>query len=529
MLLVREIRLPINEPKETAFAQAMKKAEVKRSDVLNADIHKISVDARRGMPQFVYTVALEIADESRYTPPVKSERAVQVLNPQPFTLVNGKAPLNGDIVVCGCGPAGLFAALELAQAGYHPIVLERGSAMEERTALVEHFNANGRLHGDTNIQFGEGGAGTFSDGKLTTRIHDPLCSRVIQRFAQAGAPAEITRQAKPHIGTDELRAVFVTMRKQLLQMGGKVLFNTRLVGVIQTNGKITGVQTNQGDINCEVLVLAIGHSARDTFTSLYNNGISLLGKDFSVGYRIEHLQATIDKGLYHEAAGHPILPPGEYNLNARIGNRGVYTFCMCPGGSVVAAASEHGGVVTNGMSLHARNGLNANSAIVAGVSSAQDFGGDPFKAIQFQQALEAAAYKAGGGNYVAPAETLDSFFKGEGKLNLQRVKPTYSRGVQPANIGELLPADISTAIRGALQRFGKKLPGFDAPDAVLTGVETRTSSPLRIPRKENYESIDLQGLYPCGEGAGYAGGIMSAATDGIRVAKSIAEKYAPTR
>lgn len=526
MILVHQIRQPMEAPPGQAVQKALSILRLSSADVQFAQVHKVSVDARRGSPLFVYSIAVALhapAQEQRYE---GRGATIQVVCPQPFAPRPGSQALPGPVVVCGLGPAGLFAALELAEAGFAPTVLERGPDMQARAEAVKKFEQGGELDENANIQFGEGGAGTFSDGKLVTRIRDPLCSRVTQRLLAAGAPQDIAYRQKPHIGTDLLRGVFTTLRQRLLALGGQVLFNTQLTGIVQQSGRITAVQTSAGALPCGALVLAVGHSARDTFAMLRRQEVELCAKPFSVGFRIEHLQSEIEKGLYHEAAGHPALPPGEYQLSAQVQGRGVYTFCMCPGGSVVAAASQQGGVVTNGMSLHARNGKNANSAVVVSVNG-QDFGQDPFAAVAFQQQLEAAAFRAGGQNFAAPAETLGSFFNGEGQLALNRVAPTYPRGVVAANLGALLPQNLAEALRGGLRVFGRKLPGFTAPDAVLTGLETRTSSPLRIPRGETLESEQLGGLWPCGEGAGYAGGIMSAATDGVRVAAAIIEQYRP--
>ncbi len=524
MILVHGIRLPLNSLPQQAVEAALRKAKLAQQQVQHTAIHKVSVDARRGNPMLVYSVAIEV-QASNYKPP--NIQDIRIAQEAEISLQPGKQELPGPIVVCGLGPAGLFAALELALMGYNPLVLERGPQLSERIAAVEHFEQSGVLQSEANIQFGEGGAGTFSDGKLTTRIGDALCSRVMQHLLSAGAPEEIALKSHPHIGTDKLRDVISGLRLRIEQAGGSIAFGTKLSGIEVRNGRIAAVTTNgEAQLPCGLLIFAGGHSARDTFEMLHASGLSLEAKGFSVGVRIEHLQQTIDEGLYHEAAGHPALPPGEYRLAARCGTKGVYTFCMCPGGSVVAAASEEGGAVTNGMSLHARNGKNANAAVVVGVSS-EDFGGNPFKAIEFQRKLEKAAFAAGGGGYIAPAETQRSFMQGDGQLKLDRVQPSYPRGVKATNVGSLLPADITEALRQGLSVFGRKLPGFDAPDAVITGLETRTSSPVRLERNEQCESVSLQGLYPCGEGAGYAGGIMSAAVDGIRVAHAIIRRYSP--
>ena len=445
-----------------------------------------------------------------------------------FSVQNGIQPLAHRPVVCGLGPAGLFAALLLARQGYQPIVLERGPALDERVKAVEHFSATGELDVNANIQFGEGGAGTFSDGKLTTRIGDELCGFVTEVFLQHGAPEEIAWKQKPHVGTDLLRGVITSIRKEIEALGGEVHFNTALTGFEQKNGRLTGIFTTNGTFACEALVFAVGHSARDTFGMLMDGGLQLECKPFSVGFRAEHLQSEIEKSLYHEAAGHPALPRGEYQLSQHVGERCVYTFCMCPGGQVVASASEEGRVVTNGMSFHARNGKNANAAVVVSVGG-KDFADDPCRAIAFQRELEAKAYAAGrsAGEYAAPAENIQSFLEGRGQLNIGRVQPTYDRGVAAADLGALLPQELAETLRAGLRAYERKIAGYTAPEAILTGLETRTSSPVRLKREENFECTQLAGLYPCGEGAGYAGGIMSAAVDGLRVARAIISRYAP--
>ena len=375
---------------------------------------------------------------------------------------------------------------------------------------------------------GVSGAGTFSDGKLTTRVGDPLCAFVTGAFLDHGAPADIAWRQKPHVGTDLLRGVIRSIRGEIEALGGEVRFNTALTGLHTRNGALTGIETTAGPVPCEQTILAVGHSARDTFAMLHGLGLPLECKPFSVGFRAEHLQTEIDKSLYHGAAGHPALPKGEYQLSQHVsGGRCVYTFCMCPGGTVCAAASEAGGVVTNGMSLHARDGRNANAAVVVSVDGG-DFDNDPAKAVAFQRRLEQAAYRAGGGNYLAPAETVGSFLAGRGALELGAVQPTYPRGVTPCDLGSLLPDDLSGALREGLTAFGRKLAAYRAPDAVLTGLETRTSSPVRLLRdKENLQCTGLAGLYPCGEGAGYAGGIMTAAVDGVRCAAELMKNWGP--
>ncbi len=525
MLLIRNIRLPLTACEGDAIARAVKMARLPAGEIASAGISKLSVDARHGKPSLVYTVAISLRDpmrESAYLGnPAVAQQKEAVLE-----LKTGTEPLQNRPVVCGFGPAGMFAALLLARQGFRPLVLERGPALEDRVKAVEHFSATGELNPNGNIQFGEGGAGTFSDGKLTTRIGDALCGYVTKVLLEHGAPKEIAWQQKPHVGTDLLRGVITSIRKEIEQLGGEVRFHTALTGLVQNGGKLVGIETTAGQISCEALILAVGHSARDTFAMLMDSGLHLTCKPFSVGFRAEHLQSQIEKSLYHEAAGHPALPRGEYQLSQHVGERCVYTFCMCPGGRVVASASEEGRVVTNGMSYHARDGKNANAAVVVSVDG-RDFDQDPRKAIEFQRELERRAYQAGcvAGAYAAPAENVQSFLQGEGKLRIGAVEPTYDRGVVAADLGALLPDELAETLRAGLRAYERKLAGYTGPDAILTGLETRTSSPVRLVRTETMQSETLQGLYPCGEGAGYAGGIMSAAVDGLRVARTICEQY----
>lgn len=523
-LLVGNIRVPLGCGECEATARAVEQIRARAEDILCSGVHKVSVDARRGRPALVYTIAVVVPAEqlSRYA----QCPGVAVQHEEPLLPVHGSQPLVHPPVVCGLGPAGLFAAYLLASEGYRPIVLERGPAIEKRVSAVEHFWKDAVLDPEANIQFGEGGAGTFSDGKLTTRIHDPLCGFVTRVLLENGAPPEIAMRQKPHIGTDRLRGVIVSIRQKIERLGGRVLFETRLTGLEQNDGRLCAVQTTGGRIPCETLLLAPGHSARDTFAMLASCGLELQCKPFSVGFRAEHLQSEIEKGLYHEAAGHPDLPRGEYQLASHIGGRGVYTFCMCPGGQVVAAASEPDSVVTNGMSYHARDGKNANAAVVVSVDE-KDFNSNAFAAIEFQRRLERSAYILGGGAYRAPAQSAALFVEGRAGLLQGPVVPSYPLGVRPADLAPLFGDELAQALRAGLRDFGRRINGYAGPNAVLTGVETRTSSPVRLPRTDALESTQLSGLYPAGEGAGYAGGIVSAAVDGLRSACAVINRYCP--
>jgi hypothetical protein len=433
-------------------------------------------------------------------------------------------------IVVGTGPAGLFAALTLARAGARPLVLERGEAVEARIRTVDAFIRDGALDPDSNIQFGEGGAGTFSDGKLTTNIHDPRCRSVLTTLVEAGVTEEILWQAKPHIGTDHLTGAVRRLRQEIESLGGEVRFGTRLSDLIlDADDKLRGVvtQSDRGpeEFAAEVLILATGHSARDTFDLLHLRGARLVQKPFSIGIRIEHHQQMVDRAQYGSAAGHPALGAADYRLSCHLpSGRGVYTFCMCPGGWVVAAASEAGGVVTNGMSRFARDGASANAAFLVGVFPG-DFEDDhPLAGVSFQRCWEHAAFELGGRNFRAPAQLLSDFLQGVASSGPGDVQPTYPLGVEYTDLAECLPDFVVSSLREAAPIFDRRMRGFAAPDALLTGVETRSSSPVRVLRDDTLQS-NLLGVYPCGEGAGYAGGIMSAAVDGMRCAEAVLVRY----
>ncbi len=518
-LFMQNLTLGLDQPLEALFLQVQKKLRVSADDIKQIELYKKSLDARkRHNVHFVATVKVTLhIDEQKVC---AAYRGNNLQYREETTLIVPTVSTDTRPIVIGFGPAGLFCAYMLASAGCRPIVLERGSAIPDRVAAIEGFWQHRTLNESCNVQFGEGGAGTFSDGKLTTRISDPRCEAVLSAFVQFGAPSEILSKAKPHIGTDRLRDVIVSMRKEIEGLGGTVLFDHQVQKLSTSNGRISGVVANGIAFAANHVVLAIGHSARDTFSMLLDQGLTLQPKSFSVGVRVEHTQQQINEGLYGNLAGHPNLPVGEYQLSHRVNGRGVYTFCMCPGGVVVPSSSSADTVVVNGMSEYARDGKNANAAVVVSVDPA-DYGQHPLDGMRFQERLERAAFVAGGSDYTAPAVTMGHFLKGETKLSLGAVTPSYSLGVTAADFDQILPPFVTDLMRTGLQVFDRRLKGFATGDAVLTGVETRTSSPVRIVRDDNLCASDLAGLYPCGEGAGYAGGIMSAAVDGIRVAEQI--------
>lgn len=487
-------------------------------------IAKKSVDARnKSNVQFVYALDMEVFGDEDYIASILAWKdIVQIketasLSFAPKTFAGGLRP-----VVAGTGPAGMFAGLALAEAGLRPILLERGKAVSERRKDVEFFWQTGHLNPESNVQFGEGGAGTFSDGKLMTGIKkDAFTARVLQELAAAGAPEEILYLAKPHIGTDKLAVVVRRIREKIVSLGGEYRFENRLEDLIVRDGKLTGLKIAApgGKIYeqpTDRLILAVGHSARDTFEMLHKNGVYIEQKPFSVGVRIEHVQKSVDAAQYGRFAGHPALGAADYKLAAHFDNgRSAYTFCMCPGGMVVAAASEPGRVVTNGMSEFARDGKNANAALLVGVEP-RDFGSaHPLAGMYFQRRLEEAAFRAGGGDYRAPAQLVGDFLKKQVSTAVGNVNPSYRPGVRFADLSAVLPDFVTETMRRAIVEMDGKLRGFAAADAVLTGVETRSSSPIRIMRDEHFEA-NIKGLYPCGEGAGYAGGIVSSAVDGLK-------------
>ena len=534
ILIVNNIKLPVNASIEEAFSVARKRIKkvITGACGLEFSLHRKSIDARNKHDiKQVFSVAVRgelgrvSEDEIRGL-----DITIQQIKDVP-DIVKGTEPMTAPPLIVGSGPCGLFAALTLAENGYAPILIERGGSVSERKLSVQRFNSTQILDTESNIQFGAGGAGTFSDGKLVTRINDPLSSLVLRRLVDFGAPSDILYLAKPHIGTDILSPIIEKIIAEIQRLGGKVFFHTKYL-TTKKRGNTHVALTSSGEIEYGALVLAIGHSARDTYQTLISDGYAIESKPFSVGMRIEHLTEKIDQALYGDFAGDKNLGHAEYNLSHNTKVRGVYTFCMCPGGEVVAAASEDGGAVVNGMSYHSRDGKNSNSAVVCSIFR-EDYGASPIKAIEFQRNIERAAFAAGGGNYSAPIITVGDFLNDVCKTEPTLVRPTYMSGAQNTKIcspKDYLPGFVCNSIKTALYDFDKKINGFKDTSAILTGAETRTSSPVRIMRDDKTRlALGTDNVYPCGEGAGYAGGITSAAIDGLKTAFSIIERYSQTQ
>ncbi len=492
--------------------------KISTGKIKNVKIIRKAIDARRrngAEIKFTYNIDVELIGEIVKNKSKKIDKELK--------LVNSK--LKRPIVV-GFGPAGMFAALTLSKSGLNPLIFERGGDVDSRQAAVDKFFRSGNLDVKTNVQFGEGGAGTFSDGKLTTRLNDELITEVINTFIEAGAPAEIAYLQKPHIGTDNLRTVVKNIRQKIISLGGKIFFNSKITDVEIKNGKVKAVIVNDEQrFETDSLFLAIGHSARDTYEMLLNRGIEIEAKPFAIGVRIEHLQEFINRAQYGMDFDNPKLPVADYFLTFKdvVNNRGAYTFCMCPGGQVVAATSETNQVVTNGMSNFKRDSGIANAAVLANVTPADfvDFGRDALCGIRFQNKYESLAFEIGGKNYCAPVQTVGDFLNGKSGSTQFLIKPTYPIGFKSVDLHNCLPNFVTKTLELALQSFNKKIPNFAAEGAVLTGVETRTSAPCRILRnRENFQSVNVEGLYPIGEGSGYSGGIMSSAIDGMKAVLS---------
>ncbi|MBR0566010.1 NAD(P)/FAD-dependent oxidoreductase [Azoarcus sp. L1K30] len=527
MLRITELRLPLDHPEEALKSAIIERLGIAATELRAFTVFKRSYDARKAAAlSFIYTIDLAVANEATVLTRFAGDRHV---NPAPDTtyhfVTQAPATMATRPVIVGFGPCGIFAALVLAQMGFRPIVLERGKAVRERTQDTWGLWRKKVLNPESNVQFGEGGAGTFSDGKLYSQIKDPkhYGRKVLTEFVKAGAPEEILYVSKPHIGTFRLVGMVETMRAEIESLGGEIRFQQRVTDVRIEDGHIRAVVLAGGEeIRTDRVVLALGHSARDTVEMLHERGVFMEAKPFSVGFRIEHPQSLIDRARLGKHAGHPLLGAADYKIvhHARNG-RSVYSFCMCPGGTVVAATSEPNRVVTNGMSQYSRNERNANAGIVVGITPA-DYPGGPLAGIALQRELESRAFVLGGGTYEAPGQLVGDFIAGRPSTALGSVEPSYKPGVRLGDLSTALPAYAIEAMREALPAFERQIKGFAMHDAVLTGVETRTSSPVRITRGEDLQSLNVKGLYPAGEGAGYAGGILSAGVDGIRVAEAVA-------
>ncbi len=528
MLRLTEVKLPLDHPEDEIKSAILKKLQITDEDLISYSIFKRSYDARKkGEIALVYILDVETTQEIHLLKRLKKDPHVMVTPDMSYRPV-AQAPSNLAIrpIVIGTGPCGLFAGLMLAQMGFRPIILERGKKVRDRTADTFGFwKKKSDFNPESNAQFGEGGAGTFSDGKLYSQVKDPqhYGRKVLTELVNAGASPEILYINKPHIGTFKLVGIVQSMRAKIESLGGEIRFESRVEDINIENGQVRGVTLASGEyIASDYVVLAVGHSARDTFQMLFDRGVYIEPKPFSIGFRVEHPQTLIDQCRFGPQAGHKLLGAADYKLVHHSQNgRSVYSFCMCPGGLVVAAASEPGRLVTNGMSQYSRNERNANSAIVVGITP-EDYPGNALAGIDFQRRLEEQAFKLGGGTYEAPGQLVGDFLNNRPSTALGTVKPSYTPGVHLGDLSQSLPDYAIAAIREALPAFDKQIKGFAMDDAVLTGVETRTSSPIRIKRKEDYQSLNTVGLYPAGEGAGYAGGILSAGIDGIKVAEAVA-------
>ena len=529
MIRITELPLPLDYPPDALRRAVLNRLQVRDSDLLEVTIFKRSYDARkRSAIRFICIVDVSVNDEASVLK--RFARDAQV-KPAPDTsyhpVAQAPATLKDRPLVVGFGPGGLFAALLLAQMGFKPIVLERGREVRRRTQDTWALWRKNILTPESNVQFGEGGAGLFSDGKLYSQIKDPKFygRKVMHEFVRAGAPEEILFVSKPHIGTFRLTGVVEKMRAEIIALGGEVRFESKVTDLLIDNGQLEGAVLESGEsLLSRHVVLALGHSSRDTLRMLERRGVFLEAKPFAIGFRIEHPQSLVDRARFGRFAGHPELGAADYKLVHHASNgRSVYSFCMCPGGMVVAATSEAGRVVTNGMSQYSRNERNANAGIVVGINPEADFPGGPLAGIALQEALEEKAFELGGRDYCAPGQLVGDFLRGNPSTQLGEVQPSYQPGVTLGDLAPSLPAYAIDAIREALPMFGRQLHGFDRDDAVLTGVESRTSSPVRISRDAtSLQSLNVRGLYPCGEGAGYAGGILSAGVDGIKVAEAVA-------
>lgn len=538
MIRINNIILDIDEDEENIKKKAAKKLKISEENFKKFKILRESIDARRkNTIKFNYSVEVQCENENKIISKIHGRDALIEKNKPKEKFEFGHEKLKTRPVVIGMGPCGMFAALTLAQNGYAPIVIERGENVDNRTKTVDNFWKTGELNTESNVQFGEGGAGTFSDGKLTTRIKDSRCSSVLDEFVSCGAPEEITYSGKPHIGTDILKKVVKNIRKKIVNLGGEIIFNSRLEDIIVKNDAVSAIVVNGEEIPAECVILAVGHSSRDTYEMLYKKGVFLEPKPFAIGVRIEHPRNFINESQYGKYKDNPRLKAADYRLSYTTKDkRGVYSFCMCPGGAVVASSSEKERLVCNGMSNYSRDMENSNAAIVVTVNE-EDFKNtiglynknisdkNPLIGMEFQRYYEHLTYVNGGGNYNAPLQLVGDFMKDTVSTKIGRVKPSYTPGYKFALLSKCLPSYVISSLKEGMINFDKKITGFMYDDAVMTGIETRTSAPVRIVRGENFESISLKGLYPSGEGAGFAGGIISAAVDGIKSAESIMKKY----
>ncbi|MDY1019271.1 NAD(P)/FAD-dependent oxidoreductase [Pseudomonas coleopterorum] len=529
MLRITELKLPLDHSDDALRPAIVQRLGIADADLLDFTLFKRSYDARKKNSelQFIYTIDLQVNGEAGVLERFVDDHNVNVAPDVSYKVV-GHAPQDyaQRPLVVGFGPCGIFAALLLAQMGFKPIVLERGKEVRQRTKDTWGLWRKNVLNAESNVQFGEGGAGTFSDGKLYSQIKDPYHHgrKVLHEFVKAGAPEEILYVSKPHIGTFRLTGMVENMRQQIIALGGEIRFEQKVTDLLIDGERLQGVVLESGEqLHSNHVIMALGHSARDTFRMLHARNVFMEAKPFSIGFRIEHPQGIIDRARLGKYAGHPKLGAADYKLVHHAKNgRSVYSFCMCPGGTVVAATSEPGRVVTNGMSQYSRNERNANSGIVVGITPEQDYPGGPLAGIELQEQLESTAYLLGGSNYQAPAQLLGDFVAGKPSTALGSVEPSYKPGVTLGDLALSLPEFAIEAIREALPAFERQIRGFSMHDAVLTGIETRTSSPLRITRGVDYQSLNLKGLFPAGEGAGYAGGILSAGVDGVRIAEAVA-------